>query len=49
VRRTLGDEDTWQALEDELALFPDTDHDDLFDALETAVMASLNVVDVFLA
>lgn len=42
VRRTApGDEDVWAAAETELALFPEADHDDLFDAIETAVMASV--------
>lgn len=44
-----GWEDVWAAAEDELALFPDADHDDLFDAIETAVSASLSRVQVFVA
>jgi predicted phage terminase large subunit-like protein len=35
------DDDTWQALQDELILFPQAEHDDLFDALQTAVEGSL--------
>jgi predicted phage terminase large subunit-like protein len=33
--------DDWQALLDELILFPSAEHDDLFDALETMVEASM--------
>ena len=31
------DYETWQALIDELLLFPQADHDDLFDGLQTMV------------
>ena len=43
--------DTWDALRDELLLFPDTGvHDDLFDALETTVRASTEgAIEVFSA
>ena len=31
----------WQALYDELILFPNAEHDDLFDALETMVEGAM--------
>lgn len=37
-----GDPDTWRALESELLLFPDAEHDDLFDALQTALSAAMS-------
>ena len=33
--------DDWQALTDELILFPQAEHDDLFDALQTMVEGAL--------
>jgi predicted phage terminase large subunit-like protein len=33
--------DDWQALQDELILFPQAEHDDLFDALQTMVEGAL--------
>jgi predicted phage terminase large subunit-like protein len=36
-----GDLDIYQALESELILFPSAEHDDLFDALQTAVEAAV--------
>lgn len=40
--------DTWRAAREELMLFPDGAHDDLFDAIETAAMATLGGgVEVF--
>jgi predicted phage terminase large subunit-like protein len=41
ARQLQSDEDVWQALADELVLFPQAEHDDLFDALQTAVEGSL--------
>jgi predicted phage terminase large subunit-like protein len=35
--------DDWQALTDELILFPQAEHDDLFDALQTVVEGAMQV------
>jgi predicted phage terminase large subunit-like protein len=35
--------DTWQALLDELLLFPQTEHDDLFDGLQTMVEGAMSM------
>ena len=37
----MGDYSTWQALIDELLLFPQARHDDLFDGLETMVEGAM--------
>ena len=39
----IGNYGTWQALLDELLLFPQADHDDLFDGLQTMVEGSMSV------
>ncbi len=39
LRGNLGD---WQALEEELILFPQAEHDDLFDALQTVVEGAMD-------
>jgi predicted phage terminase large subunit-like protein len=36
-KHNMGDYSIWQALIDELLLFPQGDHDDLFDGLQTMV------------
>jgi predicted phage terminase large subunit-like protein len=48
---TQEERDTWRALREELLLFPDTGvHDDLFDAVETTVHASVGAgIEVFSA
>jgi predicted phage terminase large subunit-like protein len=40
-RRLQADVDVWQALLDELILFPNAEHDDLFDALQTMVEGAI--------
>jgi predicted phage terminase large subunit-like protein len=40
-RRLQSNEDDWQALQDELILFPNAEHDDLFDALQTMVEGAI--------
>jgi len=41
-RRPLwADRHVWQALQDELILFPQAEHDDLFDGLQTAVEGAM--------
>jgi len=37
ARHTVSDYSLWQALMDELVLFPQGEHDDLFDGLQTMV------------
>jgi hypothetical protein len=37
ARHTVSDYSLWQALKDELVLFPQGEHDDLFDGLQTMV------------
>ena len=37
----MGDYSTWQALKDELLLFPQAEHDDLFDGLQTMMEGAL--------
>jgi len=39
----VSDYSTWQALQDELLLFPQTEHDDLFDGLQTMMEGALSV------
>ena len=39
----VGDDSPWQALSDELLLFPQGEHDDLFDGLQTMIEGSLLV------
>lgn len=41
VQDRCGGREVWLALEEELLMFPSHDHDDLFDAVETAVQTSL--------
>ncbi len=42
ARPLRANPDDWQALTDELILFPSAEHDDLFDALQTMVEGSMN-------
>ncbi|MFN8179081.1 MAG: phage terminase large subunit [bacterium] len=42
AKHLQGDVDVWQALQDELILFPSAEHDDLFDALQTTVEAAIS-------
>ncbi|MBZ0268855.1 phage terminase large subunit, partial [bacterium] len=41
-RRQCAHPEDWQALQDELILFPSAEHDDLFDALQTMVEGSID-------
>ncbi len=38
----VGDYSIWQALLDELLLFPQAEHDDLFDGLQTMMEGAMN-------
>jgi predicted phage terminase large subunit-like protein len=40
-KRLQSNVDDWQALQDELILFPNAEHDDLFDALQTMVEGAI--------
>lgn len=41
AKRLAADWDTWQALMDELLLFPEGEHDDLFDGLQSMVEGAM--------
>ena len=41
AKSVVGDYSDWQALLDELLLFPQGEHDDLFDGLQTMVEGAL--------
>ena len=41
-KSTASDYVDWQALVDELLLFPQAEHDDLFDGLQTMVEGAMN-------
>jgi predicted phage terminase large subunit-like protein len=46
AKHVVGDYTLWQALMDELVLFPQGEHDDLFDGLQTMVEGATSCVTV---